>query len=317
MILAIILFSWNYFFYRNTIGSFIEYLSYSLLPFLTCFALYKFASDGKIQFNLTLLLFVVFYIVAIIRFYHEKEAMVLNSIDYGNNNFYMIVLPLPILFIIPNRILRFAVMVISALLCMISLKRSAMLCAILIPSILLWFELKNGIKSKIAVIGLLIIAAVAVFNLTDINELYDISNKQLERFEQISQDGGSGRSNIIENFFEKDFEDVMLLMGQGFMGYHNKYPNLVASHNDIIEIYYSYGIIGLLIFIAFAVVFIKTGIKAIKLKSQLSLSYAVAIVLFVLYTCLSGLFTFVNLSLTFFAFIGLSQAYSIVYNDKK
>lgn len=317
MIILVFLFSWNFINFKYTVGNYFEYLSYSLLPFITCFAFYKFASSGRKEFNLTLLIFIIFYIVALIRFFHEKEAMLMNGYSYGNNNFYMLVMPLPILFILPNRVLRFIPMFLSSLLCMLSLKRSAMICAIIIPSIFFWYELKKGIKSKIAIIILIIISAIILFNFTDMGEFYKSYDRQMERFERLSKDGGSGRTDIIDDFFEKDISDVMVVLGKGFMGYHNKYPDLIASHNDVIELYYSYGIIGLIVFFLFAFNFIKTGLFAIKTKSRLALSYSVAITLLILYSLVSGLFTFVNLSLTFFSFIGISQAYPLVFNEKR
>lgn len=314
--ILVILFSINYMGYTNPLCPYIQYLSYSLLPFVTCFAIYRFVSNGKKEFDLILLIFIVFFITGIIRFFHEASVMRFFGSDFkSNNTFYQVLMPLPILFLGHKKILRFVFLIVAIYICVLSMKRSALISVSIIMVIYLYREVLVDKKSRLYTIIILLFSLFVFSRYIDLSAIYDSINVTMERMDQISEDGGSGRLDMISKFIETDFYDVCFVFGKGFMGYHDKYPGVLASHNDLVEIYYSYGTLGLVLFFTFFWRLLKNTFKEIKSNTTNVLSYISALVLFILYTFAGGCFTFVNLSLSFFSFIALSQAQFLIKND--
>ncbi len=312
----VVIFSVNYLWFEHPLCPYSQYLSYSLLPYVTCFALYRFASNGEKEFELLLLIFIVFFITAIIRFFHEANTMKLLGSDFRSNNaFYQVLMPLPILFFLRNKASRLLLLSTTIFICILSIKRSALIAIILISAFYLYKEVLTNRKSRFYTTILFIFSTFVLLQYADLTTLSESFNKVTERLEQISEDGGSGRFDMIEKFFNHDLMDGYILLGNGFMGYHDKYPGVLASHNDLIETYYSYGIIGLMLFIIFLWRLLKKSLYMLGINSPNTLSYIAALILFILYTFAGGCFTFINLSLPFFSFIAISQAQHLTNED--
>lgn len=303
-------FSYNYITFDYPPCSFIQYFSYSLLPYATCFALYFLASSGRRLYQLIIVFFLLFYIVGVVRFFHEEGALEYFGSDFrANNSFYFILMPLPIVLLMKkNNLLKILAICMSFYLCILSLKRSALVAIILIAVIYIFFEILINTKSRLY--GLMIVAGLILFTpqFIDVKRISESYTTTMERMDNITEDGGSGRFQIVDNFFMNDIYDGGIILGRGFMGYHDKYPSVIAAHNDLIEIFYSYGIIGLIALIVFICWMCKRTILLLKEHNPIVLSYLTAFILLVLYSFASGLFSFINLSLPFFSYLALSEA---------
>ena len=66
-----------------------------------------------------------------------------------------------------------------------------------------------------------------------------------------------------------------------FKDFNDKYPNIGASHNDWMEMFYSFGFIGLLNLIFFYVLMIRNLKMLIKQKSPMITGYLSAVLIFI------------------------------------
>jgi len=89
----------------------------------------------------------------------------------------------------------------------------------------------------------------------------------VERFENISEDGGSGRDSLFENVYNKidKSEGTDLWLGHGYNAVV-KLPDMeYSAHNEFLETAYDYGIVG---FIMYSSIFILLLIKCFTLRNS-------------------------------------------------
>lgn len=303
-----IVFSINYVWFIHRICPYYQYLPFSLLPYVTLFVFYNFACDNRINVEVIKLFFLLFFIVAILKFIHTRTLYDDIFSDYRQiNAFYPILMSLPLLFLYKNKLINIFTILAAFLVCLISLKRSATLCVSLIGICFIYKEFFLSKRGKFASILIILILSFLIVKYFDYI-LADSIDRLLVRFDNIESDGGSGRFDIINRFFRDDIWDGALILGNGFFGYHNKYPDLTASHNDLIEIYYSLGIIGFIAYLSFIWKYFKVSAFSILNNSDYQNSYVSAFIILLIYIFAGGVFSFVELSLPFFSFLGTIQA---------
>lgn len=107
----------------------------------------------------------------------------------------------------------------------------------------------------------------------------------VQRFYQLSEDGGSGRDVIWEmvrsGLRESSFMGKLFGRGFGAVSRIVMIDNRgIKAHNDYLEILYDYGIIGMLIYGIFILGLIKLGLKMIKIRDKQLPIYAISIFIF-------------------------------------
>lgn len=312
LLLCSIASSWHYLLFLSPNYSYIEYISYALLPFLIAFAFYKFMGISSKTEQIVVAMFMVFFCVGIYRYFRsELMSKMMAFVQHQNNAFYQALMPLPILFLSKQRALKLLSLLLAILICVLSIKRSAIISIGVITLLYIYFNVniqKNSIKNIVLTLSLV----GAFISFIDTSELINRFDMILKRMSSISTDGGSGRTDILSRFFSEDIYDIFLpqnfLFGCGFEGIHNKYHNLAALHNDWAEVFYNYGIIGLFALTLFMYRLLVVTRKLVKEKSDYAFAYSSASFIFLLYSLVGGNFVFINTSLPLFAFIGISEA---------
>ncbi|MGH2268584.1 O-antigen ligase family protein [Streptococcus uberis] len=163
---------------------------------------------------------------------------------------------------------------------------------------------KNGERLRKTVgIIILIIAITVFFQIYTSNNNLDI----LTRLSSISDDGGSGRTEVWSQTIEmiKESPFYLKLFGHGFnMVYHDS-PMKLSAHNDILECIYDYGFVGLFLYAVFVKKIIGYYIVISKEKSELAAPFAVSIVLFVIMSLVSHVLIYPTYFLFIVIFWGL------------
>jgi hypothetical protein len=302
----------NFIYFSQTKYSYIEYLSYSNSIYFASFVLYAFIIKRPESLSIIKLFIIVFFILGIYR-YFRSEVLYFSVDDYQrqNNAFYYVLMPLPLIFLIKNRIIKSASLIIAFIICVLSIKRSAIIIISILSLVFIYFNFIKG-RKKLRFLFFLIVAFTLLINMFDFSIISERFDLVLKRLDNLQEDGGSGRMAIIERFFEHDYKDILnfpnSLIGKGFLGYNAKYPNLAAFHNDWMEMFYSFGFIGLLNLIFFYVLMIRNLKMLIKQKSPMITGYLSAVLIFIFYSLTGGLFHFMYLSLTIFSFLGVTEA---------
>lgn len=176
---------------------------------------------------------------------------------------------LPIILLSSSRIIKYMAVIITSIIILSSIKRAGLLAlgASLIMYILVK-QIVNG-KSRITIIVTLFIIALAMGGgLYYLSESTD--NDIIERFENISDDGGSGRdilwADAYQNIHNRDIG--YQLVGNGYRSAQKVSVFLLPTHNDFLEIWYDFGGIGFLLYgVAFISLCFYT-LRLIKRKSE-------------------------------------------------
>lgn len=313
-----VVFSSNYIYFTHTPFTYFQYITFFLLPYLTTFVFFRFSCQGENEINFILLYFVLIFCFAVFRFFYFRSGFIeIYGEGRPNNTFYPVLMSIPILFLLRNRLLKMVILFVTIFVCILSLKRSATVCILIISLLFFLKEFIIGKRGKIIGILTLLLLLLLVFNVFDLSLFYDSVDNVILRFDNIESDKGSGRFDLTSRFFEKDIYDGKIIFGNGFYGYHNKYPDYVAIHNDLLEVFYSLGIMGLVAYLIFIWKYFKIVLFSFLAKSDLFFSYLCAFIILIVYIFAGGIISFVDLGLPFFSFIGLVQAIEVTRNKEQ
>lgn len=205
-----------------------------------------------------LAIIVVFLIVA--RQYAINPAELIIQRDYT----FAIVALFPFLFLIKNQTLKIILQILAFIVVLISGKRSLILgmgVALLLHYIFsIYWNKKYGFGTKISLTLLIAVVCMGVFNyLEKAQEINDV----LERFVNLSEDGGSGRDYIYDSILNSinASSTSQLLFGHGYNAVTLRIFGHPA-HNDILELIYDHGYVATLIWF---IIVILIGYRAIRL----------------------------------------------------
>ena len=195
---------------------------------------------------------------------------------------------LPILLIPSSRIVRYASIALTTIIIISSIKRGGMIA--LGASLIVYILTKQFVKGrgKISlIITLLIIVLVMGGGLYYLSESTD--NDIIERFESLSDDGGSDRDilwiDTYHNILNRDLGDRMV--GNGYRSAQKVSILQLPAHNDVLEIWYDWGGIGLVLYgIAFISLCLYTW-RMIRRKSRYAPHMAMAITIYFIISMIS------------------------------
>lgn len=225
------------------IGSFGETFSNSTWIIMFVFAYYFGINNynfGKIDSALKLFLIITVPIISFICISNSYGNI--GQAEISKDAFFIVIILFPSCFMLKNNKLRLFTIILFGILCFISVKRSIILGFIL--SSLFFYFFKNKKVSNLILIIFLIFIFFYLFDFLSGNLISD-------RFLSIKEDGGSGRDIIYSIIYNKilSFNSFEFLFGKG-IGSVSKifgYP----AHQDFIEIFYSLGFLGFIVFLSF------------------------------------------------------------------
>lgn len=194
-------------------------------------------------------------------------------------------------------------------------KRSAMIILSLEIVLFSLFQLKNA-KRRSGKWSLLLYVLIGImaFELMT-SEFSQFTESSLARFETIQEDRGSHRLDIYNAAFKniESFSAHEYIVGRGFGTFtETKHTN---AHNDALQLFYEFGLIGLLMYIAFIILILRR-LKVVKLYAkEYYIGYVFCFITILIVGLVSNLVTFNS----YFAFICsyLAIAEANVYKNKR
>lgn len=233
----------------------------------------KILDDDKIK-NL----FVLFFVGTCFLFFFYKFSSYYSISGGAIHAVYFIVVLLPIVFIIKNDIYKYIAIFVSLIISVLSFKRGAIISVILISFVFITLRLfEANKKEKLFNVILLFGVFLAV------QYYYGQGSRDLEytikRFENLENDGGSGREELFNYFIDEinHFSMIDHVFGRGAKATSSYYDNLTA-HNDWLELYFDYGVICFMLWGLFWLNNIYKCLKTIKEKNQYTPMYASIII---------------------------------------
>ena len=230
---------------------------------------------------LILLFSPIIYIISSIRTSLLNGNATLAAINY----IYYLVILLPLLILLPNKLIKNLLILLIGAITIISVKRTAI--AIFLVSVLTYvyftyFKNSQLLWYKKIVISVLILGStIAIFNYLN----NSVDGFIVKRFANIEEDRGSGRFDVYENVIKLQtklpFENWILGKGHNaVIKENNILAHPVSAHNDFLEVLYDYGIFALIIYILIHFFLLKRVYLFYKNKDVFFISYLVSYIIF-------------------------------------
>lgn len=209
----------------------------------------------------------------------------------GINSIYYCLLLMPLCYLMDKKLIKYSMLFITALLTIISNKRTALISIILcgfLPPLLEKGDKKS--RKKISALLLLMIVCIALVYVSEyISKFYDISI--LDRMMSIQEDGGSGRVVTYELVWEtiKNSDLIKLLFGHGYNAVFIDRISVSSAHNDFLEVLYDYGAIGFILYVSLLFTFIKEAFRLWTSRSKYFSAYFAAMLIYITLSSISHL----------------------------
>lgn len=253
----------------SPLSSRIQYFSI-ILPLLLFFVSYKLTID----LDNTLVILIGYGIVAValgVYFLDNYHNNILYDIERQSNSPYIVLMFLPFLLCFKSRSIRIAFMAFVAVIIMYSLKRGGFFALVL--GLAMYFLIDQSLikKKKISFVGLLLI----IMAILGFYYLFEVINKSsggllINRLDEMAETQGSGRLDIYKDKLHEivNSKPTGLVLGHGWRATELVGRYKLTAHNDILEITYDFGLVGLILLIRFFVSLINLLKELIKNKSQ-------------------------------------------------
>jgi len=255
----------------------------TLFPMITLYVTYNTVlNDGRSRWHSWLFVFMVFvYVFQYVNVFGYVNMFASNHLICSYYTLYM----LPLVFLNKSKTVRIVMGIVVSITLFTSVKRAGVLAlAASLPVYIFTNQYVNKkLKASSIVISLLLIAAIAglFFFLGTMGE-----DNIFERFENIGNDGGSGRTQVWSKAYKliADLDFFPLLTGNGYNAVVRDSPVQLSAHNDFLEVAYDYGLIGLTLYLG---VFLSIGLYVLQLLRRKSPLAPSAAMMFTLYFILS------------------------------
>lgn len=226
------------------------------------------------------------------------------------------VITLPFVILYKNVVIRLGLLAAISVVVLFSMRRIAMICLVLTIVIVILDlvkgqpveteKRKKGFK-KLVSIALFVVICYFGYQLVT-GELSAIWDNVIQRFSEIEEKGGSGRTDLWADVIRKldDNSFIAWIFGNGFLGV-DRLAGHTAAHNEFLEILYDFGLVGLLLYTSMHVVMIKRTITLFRQKSELRLPYLVCYICFFLYSMLGNVIIYPQYAFSLFVFWGYAE----------
>lgn len=268
------------------ISSYINSLFWSAFPFLILNTTYYFIihkGDSKWLKKI----FIVITALFLLTYYSFYDVdNILMNIHLGSSYYTLYMMPLVLVY--PSKIGKIFWTIIICIAVFSSVKRGGVLALALA---MLAYIITNQLVSKRSkfakiMIGVCILAAfVVVF--AYIGTMGD--NNIFERFESIQEDNGSGRTDVWNEAWRliNNQGAITYFIGNGFNTVVLNSRYVLSAHNDYLEAWFDFGLIGMLLYITSLMLFFKDIFKCLKEKKEYAPAMSFLGILIIVLTMIS------------------------------
>ncbi len=224
---------------------------------------------------------------------------------------YFSLFMLPFVLYIPSKFWRIFLMAVLAIITILSLKRGGVVALTIALFAYYWAnsycknKSNNIIRNSffaVIVLSALIGGVIVLDN--------SINNGQLvQRMESINNDQGSGRVDVYEAVWSRIEKSSMseILFGHGFEATKDVVSLgkvQLTAHNDLLEVFYDFGIIMFILYLAFWIILFKYMMKHVRKRTNLAAPLAAVFALFAVLSFISHIMIYPHI-VTIAMFLGL------------
>lgn len=263
-----------------------------------------------------LVIITMYVITLVLAFFYFTNyftnVLYLYDIAQVTNTSYTILYFLPFLLCARKNIFRIASIILVLLAVMFSLKRGGFIAFILSVAVYLYIHQIKMKKKKIKLWGwimVLFVAAGVYLLVVRINSEV-LGDLLFTRISGVQEEGGSGRSGIYREVFRLigDSSVLGIFLGHGWCGTVRDTTFHLTAHNDFLEVFYDFGIIGFVLYIAFIVQLVKLYRRLIRNNSEYAPAMGASLVMFFVNSMVSHIVIYCQYMLIFTVFWGFISA---------
>lgn len=268
------------------ISSYLNSLFWSAFPILILNSTYYFVlhkGDSR-WLKIIFLVITALFLLTYYSFYNVDN--ILMNVHLGSSYYSLYMLPLVLVY--PSKIGKTCLTIIVSLAVFSSVKRGGVLAlALAIIAYIITNQLvsKQG-KFKKIIIGFCVLTAfIAIF--AYIGTMGD--NNIFERFESIQEDNGSGRTDVWAEAWRLITEQGIFtyFVGNGFNTVVHNSRYVLSAHNDYLEAWFDFGLIGMLLYIISLCLLFKDIFECLKTKKEYAPAMSVLGALIIVLTMIS------------------------------
>ncbi len=286
----IVFFVWSFVISLLTLDGISELLFsiYPIAPLLVSYLYFlKNPSDRIINS-----LFIVTFIAVSVQYFHiYYVANQYNTANIGVSYFPLLVLPF--IFLNKSKLIKLAALLLTTFIIITSGKRGGLLALVLGIAVYLFCRI-HLIDSKREKISFIVITCIAILSVVIVLSLnlhdMDFSSNLFDRITNIANDKGSGRLFIWQKVISDigDSDMLSFLFGHGYRSVAIDYgPNLVPAHNDFLEVFYDFGLIGLIMYIFIWILLIKKALYLYRTKNEYTPTFCFMLSLYFIFSMIS------------------------------
>ena len=268
------------------ISSYLNSLFWSAFPILILNSTYYFVlhkGDSR-WLKIIFLVITALFLLTYYSFYDVDN--ILMNVHLGSSYYSLYMLPLVLVY--PSKIGKTCLTIIVSLAVFSSVKRGGVLAlALAMIAYIITNQLvsKQG-KFKKIIIGFCVLTAfIAIF--AYIGTMGD--NNIFERFESIQEDNGSGRTDVWAEAWRLITEQGIFtyFVGNGFNTVVHNSRYVLSAHNDYLEAWFDFGLIGMLLYIISLCLLFKDIFECLKTKKKYAPAMSVLGALIIVLTMIS------------------------------
>lgn len=268
------------------ISSYLNSLFWSAFPILILNSTYYFVlhkGDSR-WLKIIFLVITALFLLTYYSFYDVDN--ILMNVHLGSSYYSLYMLPLVLVY--PSKIGKTCLTIIVSLAVFSSVKRGGVLAlALAIIAYIITNQLvsKQGKFKKIIIGFCVLIAFIAIF--AYIGTMGD--NNIFERFESIQEDNGSGRTDVWAEAWRLITEQGIFtyFVGNGFNTVVHNSRYVLSAHNDYLEAWFDFGLIGMLLYIISLCLLFKDIFECLKTKKEYAPAMSVLGALIIVLTMIS------------------------------
>ena len=246
-----------------------------------CLGYYDYEIKKKINILLIVVLPLLLYMYIKTYFYNKSEIFFIS-----NDGIFSLIVLLPFTLLLKNKKLIYFLFSLICLCALLSLKRSAILSMLFSSAIYVYIYIS---RKNIFYILILLAASCGIcfiyINAADVDILKLVSAR-------FNDAGSSGRNDIYNFVYNKfiDENNFSFLYGHGFNAFSADFG--MPAHNDIIELYYDFGILGVIPYSITLILLGKNCFKWYKYRSLFLENYAsyvvayISLIVLLLFNCI-------------------------------
>lgn len=236
----------------------IDYLKSILISLLPIYPMYYYSRRGQFTYRHLYLWFYFFFAVVLLQYFRTQREMLMmtTSEEITNNSGYLFVALLPCLMVYKRKkLIQYIFLTVSLFFLIASVKRGAIIIGVISSIFIIIYNVFNGShKTRIWTIILSIVIFCIGYQV--VLHMLETSDYFLLRIEQTLDGNDSNRSLMYKKLYEvfkTESSFAQMLFGRGAWG--TLTVNMNFAHNDWLEILINQGVIGVIIFAVYWILF--------------------------------------------------------------